>query len=274
VAEEVTAERQSLFIATPCYGGMVHVSYMQSIIALTRTLDEHDVDYSIVTMSGESLITRARNSLVAQFLGSDCTHLFFIDSDISFSPESVLRMLSFDKEAVCGAYPGKKIVWDRVLEKGDEFKSIAELRAKCLNYNFEIYTENTTPTEPTKISITNGFIKVSSVGTGFMLLKRSVFEKMKVAYPERYVSDLRAYINDATKDNFYLFFECMVDGTSKRYLSEDYAFCRKWGAIGGEIWLDVVSPRGHTGSHCYQGHLQKTYPPGTVELFERLILKP
>jgi hypothetical protein len=102
-----------LFVATPCYGGLVHQRYMQSGIALLQTCPAHGVRVSIELLGYDSLITRSRNALVAKFLDTEsATHLLFIDADIAFEAGHVLRMLRFDQDVVGGMYPLKMILWD------------------------------------------------------------------------------------------------------------------------------------------------------------------
>ena len=88
-----------------------------------------------------------------------------------------------------------------------------------------------------------------------MLIQRNVFEQMIQALPElRYVNDIKGYENDRTRGNFWLFFDTMIEPESRRYLSEDYAFCHRWcESCGGEIYLDIESELTHFGNFDYRG---------------------
>lgn len=106
----------------------------------------------------------------------------------------------------------------------------------------------------------DGFMKVHDAPTGFMVIKRSVFEKMMAAYPElNYISD--SDYNRENKGPHYRFFDCMVDPKSKRYLSEDYTFCHLWRQIGGDVYVDVQSNLTHQGAKCIAARLPNPYKP-------------
>src|SRR5210317_2169360 len=100
--------KHNIFIATPCYGGMLTDQYFLSMFKLSQTLMQHGIKFRITTLRNESLVTRARNILTAMFLEDpNTTHLMFIDADIEFEPDSVIRMLAMDKDIIAGAYPKK-----------------------------------------------------------------------------------------------------------------------------------------------------------------------
>jgi hypothetical protein len=97
----------------------------------------------------------------------------------------------------------------------------------------------------------DGFLKLDEAPTGFMLIKRSVFEQLIVAYPDhRYVPD-----SPDVNDNglHYRFFDGAVDPVSRRYLSEDYSFCRLWAALGKSVYVDANSALSHQGYKTYRG---------------------
>ena len=247
----------NIFIATPCYGGQVSEAYMRGILDVTIFLQHHSIPFFLYTIGNESLITRARNSTVAQFLGSEeFTHLLFIDADIEFTPLEFFSLLSARKEVVGGCYPGKSINWDKVYEHIGKGCIRAEIEAMSLNYMVNyllVETEN-----GQALNIDNNFVEVSNLATGFLMIERSVFDKLKEARPEdKYVNDIAGYNNPQTKDNFYLFFDTMCDENG-RYLSEDYAFCTKWRQIGGQIWMDMFSKLTHTGYYKFKGNVHPT----------------
>ena len=97
-----------LFVATPCYGGNLHYQYVVSLLQLIKFLDESNTGYKVSFLGDESLITRARNIMVGKFLSDwNCTHLLFIDADIQFSVDGVVKLLQADKDVCFGVYPSK-----------------------------------------------------------------------------------------------------------------------------------------------------------------------
>ena len=235
----------NVMIATPAFANMVSAIYMTSVIDLKLEAHKRDIPLDIKTCGNESLITRARNNLVALFLDNPhYTHLMFIDADIGFNPLAFFKMLDFDKDIVSGVYPHKTINWSKLKNIADT--NPQQIPQKLLHYNLNI-------ANPEKTEYLNGFIKVLDAATGFMLIKKNVFEKMIDAYPEL---AYKADCNGATSLNqlkHWAFFDCMIDPTSKRYLSEDYTFCRRWQQLNGEIWCDVTSPMSHMGNYIFQG---------------------
>ncbi len=258
---------KKIFIGTPCYGGMITADYFKSCLQLTALAATKKIEIQFGTIGNESLVTRARNTLVQLFMDEKkYSHLLFIDADIAFNPEIVFRMLDLDKEVVTGVYPRKTIDWrkvkKRILDNNDI--TIPELHAASLEYNLNVKN-------PEKIEVKNGFIEVLDGATGFMLIKRQVFEKMAKAYPDlKFKSD--QHLNDPhdktfnyhdTSDWNYAFFDTMIDPESKRYLSEDYAFCRLWQKIGGKVYADITSGMTHYGNYAFKGNVATQFLPQT-----------
>ena len=110
----------SVMIATPCYGGQLSEAYLHGIMSVTQSAAKNNYQVHLNTMGNESLVTRARNTLVSQFLDADdsnpdlFTHLMFIDSDIGFNGDAVTRVLLSDYDIACGVYPRKAIEWEKI----------------------------------------------------------------------------------------------------------------------------------------------------------------
>jgi hypothetical protein len=247
-------KKYGVMIATPCYGGQLTEAYLHGILQTTVKAQNKGIRIHLNTMGNESLITRARNTLVTQFLDFDLkdpdrfTHLFFIDSDIGFSGENVIRLVESDYDIACGIYPRKSIDWNSVpkfiKETGEE-----NIEAKALGYNLNF-------AHPTNIKVKNGFTEVLDAATGFMCIKKEVFYKMKEAYSNlKYTSDQIINNERFSSNNCYAFFDCIIDEKSNRYLSEDYAFCRLWQKLGGKIFADVISPLTHYGTYPFRGNV-------------------
>ncbi len=249
-----------IFIGTPCYGGMITADYFKSCLQLTALAAIKKIELQFGTIGNESLITRARNTLVQLFMDGDYTHLLFIDADIAFNPESVFRMLELNEDVVCGIYPRKTINWTKVIKKIKDNPKIEEneLMATSLEYNLNF-------ADPNHIETKNGFVQVMDGATGFMLIKRSVFQKMADNYPKlKFTPDQhigsshdKEFNYHKTSDWNYAFFDTMID--NDRYLSEDYAFCRLWQNIGGKIYADISSGLTHYGNYSFKGNVSTQF---------------
>lgn len=243
--------RPMIFIATPCFGGLVSQHYMQSVLALVHFASQKGFDATLALLGHDSLITRSRNTLIAQFLSMPtATHLLFIDADISFEPDQIYQMLCFDRDFVAGVYPLKVIDWSnaairRAATKGESFESAPLLYVGALCSGNELERDGR-------------FATGVYCGGGFMLLKRQAVERMIDAYPESRYKSVHAYSNIKSDVNYALF-ECMIDKQTNAYVSEDFGFCQKWRDIGGKIWLDTEGKLTHIGAYSFRGDPQPRY---------------
>lgn len=247
--------QNKFFIATPCYGGQLTEPYFRSVVKLMTFFNQHKIPLAFGTIANESLVTRARNVLLAYFLNSDYTHLLFIDADIEFKVDDVLKLYAHNKDVAVGAYPKKGVNWGHIKEGilTDPSKQHApgEIAALGSDYALNFKFSNR---ELRQVSVENGLIQLHDAGTGFMMIKREAILKLIEAYPEiKYNNDVQMNGVDL-KDNFFALFDTMIDPKDRRYLSEDYTFCRRWQDIGGEIWLDPSISLNHYGSFCFQGN--------------------
>ena len=247
--------KNKFFIATPCYGGQLFEPYFRSSVKMMTFFNQHQIPLAYGTIANESLVTRARNVLLAYFLNSDYSHLLFIDADIEFQVEDVLKLYAADKDVVVGAYPKKGVAWQRIKDnmklpenEGATDKEIAAFGSDyAINFKF-------VDKETKTIGVENGLIKLHDAGTGFMMISREAILKMIKAYPElKYNNDVNI-ANADLKDHFYALFDTMIDPIDRRYLSEDYTFCRRWQEIGGDVWLDPSISLNHYGHFCFQGN--------------------
>lgn len=265
--------KSKFFIATPCYGGALTEPYFRSVIKLMTFFNGHKIPLAFGTIANESLVTRARNVLLAYFLNSDYTHLMFVDADIEFKVEDILKLYVHDKDVVVGAYPKKGVNWTHIKEAilMDPAKPLTPQQIGALGSDYAINFQFTSRENKT-VAVENGLIKLHDAGTGFMMIKREAILKMIENHPElKYNNDVQMGGVDL-KDNFYAIFDTMIDPKDKRYLSEDYTFCRRWQAMGGDIWLDPSISLNHYGSFCFQGNPEmiiqfneptNTTPPST-----------
>ena len=207
-------------ICMPCYGGMLTESTFMSYIKWANTCRQLGIDWTMETMTNESLISRARNTLVAKFLNNpDSTHLMFVDADIGWEPWHLLTLLNRDVDVIGGLYPMKT------------------LPIKWVVNGFEGAEEGA-----------DGLQEVSKTGTGFMLVKRHVFEKLNahpavkpfandIGLPKELDQHLKTYYDTAVREN--------------RYYSEDWTFCENWRDLGGRVWVDKRVLLKHTGTYVF-----------------------
>jgi hypothetical protein len=250
--------KNKVFVATPMYGGMAHGLYIKSCLDLQTTMNKYGIETKFSFLFNESLITRARNYLVDEFLRTDFTHLLFIDSDIHYAPQDVIALLALDKDVVGGPYPKKSINWKNVADTARKHPNLdpKELEKLVGEYVFNVVkgTKQFTVTEP---------LEVMEIGTGYMMVKREVFEKMKAEYPMiRYKPDHVGQANFDGTRYIHAYFDTVIDtkdsivgGGSDRYLSEDYMFCQMWRKMGGQIHLCPWMKTQHIGTYPFTGNM-------------------
>jgi|TARA_X000001388_G_scaffold64466_2_gene50698 hypothetical protein len=241
-------KKQSILIATPMYGGMCAGHYTIATINTINNLRERKVEAFLANLMNESLITRARNELVRMFLeNTDCSHLMFIDADMYFEADAVGRLLDADRDVVCALYPKKEISWDRV-------RQAVQMNKKDLSYYASEFVLNL-PHGKTKIELDEkGLLEIRHAGTGFMMIKREVFKKLKEHVPEYRSSTLQDPTGKYIKPIVRQYFDTSIDSTGA-LLSEDYHFCELWAKHGGKIFVDPSIHLKHIGTHSFEGDL-------------------
>lgn len=260
----ISAEQLSktkLFLACPMYGGVCSGLFMKSCLDLQTLCIKYGVDIKFSFLFNESLVTRARNFLADEFIRSEFTHLMWVDSDIHFKPEDVLTLIALDKDIVGAPYPKKSIKWVAIWKAAkrlsqdptfDESKfNPAELENLAGDYVFN-------PVPGTVKFNVQRPLEVMELGTGFMMIKRHVFDKFKIEYPHlSYKPDHTGSPNFDGSRYIHAYFDTVIDPDSHRYLSEDYKFCQDWRAIGGQIWLCPWMELGHLGTYEFKGNMPK-----------------
>ena len=208
----------------PCYGGMITEPCFTSFLRFILMASRSGLQWSLDTMVNESLVTRARNNLMAKMMTNKAaTHFMFIDADIRFQPEAIFMMLAADKDVIGGLYPKKALPISYVI-------------------NVQPGTQ-----------IINDIFKVDTMGTGFMMFKRHVYEKLCAAHPEsKYVDDVG--LGKQFEPTMYAIFDCEIDEKG-HYLSEDWTFCRRWAKLGGEIYAHAKVLLNHSGHYEFAGDL-------------------
>jgi len=254
--------QKHIFIATPCYGGQLGEPYFRSMIKLAILCNKYNIQYTISTLANESLITRGRNTLTSFFMeNKQATHLFFIDADIEFNAEDVLRMIAYDKPIIVGAYPKKALNWESIINasRADLTETADTIEGHSSNYvvNFDFLKDENGNNRP-QVQVEDNLVKLKDAGTGFMCIQRDVIQQMFDKHPEyKYVNDINV---DAKFEPFmYALFDTIIDPESRRYLSEDYMFCRTWQNMGGTVYLDPRTALNHVGHYTFRGNIRKLF---------------
>jgi hypothetical protein len=233
-----------IYVGTPCFGGVVTSGYMMSILKLMQDTDRFGFSVSVNVLGRDSLITRSRNTLVAQFMKmKEATYLMFIDADIAFEPEQVHRMLAFDQHVVAGMYPAKALRWEvpqAIIDREPAYTATLQYVGRFC--------------EGAELQRRGPFVTGVYAATGFMLILRNVIERLIAAHPELAYTTDHVYVPSKSEQTYYALFECGIDPQTREYFSEDFGFCRLWRALGGTIWLDVEGALVHTGPHDFVGN--------------------
>lgn len=245
----VETKRPSLMIATPMYGGMCTGHYVQGLLLTMQKMREIGVNVSWCQIMNESLITRARNELTRIFLESEHDYLMFIDADIGFDGEAIVQLMAADKDVACGIYPKKEVNWDSVERAAAGGKQGLEDYAGAFVFNMVGSAD--------AHSDESGCIEVRHGGTGFMLIKRGVFEELAPHVPTYRVSSFQDEQGNYVKPLTYEFFATSIDA-SGALLSEDYHFCELVREHGGSIHAHPFIKLHHVGTHVFGGDILKS----------------
>jgi hypothetical protein len=241
-----------IFVATPMYGGLCVGGYTVGLLNSVQEFMRNGMQLYYAHLINESLITRARNTLAYDFLNTDATHLMFIDADITFNPEDIVSMVNADKDIICGLYPKKEINWRTVAEavkSGVEYQDLPNYTGSFV-VNLVGDALQTTGDVNEPMEIDNG-------GTGFMLIKRNVFETLKPTVPT-YTSDQILIVDkNPVKKVIHEFFATSIDEVSNRLLSEDYHFCKIARLAGFKVYAAPWANLIHSGTYNFSGTLPR-----------------
>jgi len=244
-------KKPSLMIATPMYGGMCTGPYVVGLLSTMNKMRELGVSVYWAQMMNESLITRARNELARIFLDKGHDYLMFIDADIHFDGNAVATLMAADKDVVCGIYPKKEIDWSRVSQAAKDGKDNLADYAGAFVFNMIHGEKGYQETDD------QGLIPVRHGGTGFMLIKRGVFEHLMDKVPTYRTSTFKNNDGEYEKPLTHEFFATSIDHTGA-LLSEDYHFCELVREHGGEIWANPFIQLQHVGTYIYGGNILKS----------------
>ncbi len=246
----------SLFIATPAFGCRMDTGFVTSMLRLQTKCLENGIEVLFQALGNESLIPRARNILTEQFIQTSSTHLLFLDADITFAPETIISMIKTDKDVISCLYPKKCYNYERFAEWAKK-PTKEPIHQVALDFNINLFQQSDDGTNRSHVQEGN-LVRVLDAATGCLLIKRGVIEQMREKYrKELYVKNdiLHSNIKD-----YIALFETYIDKgdpNNPRSLSEDFAWCRRWQAMGGEIWADISQPLIHRGSLVTDGDIRQ-----------------
>jgi len=240
---------QSILVATPMYGGMCTGHYTIALMNSINTLKGLQVETLLASLMNESLIPRARNELVRLFLNeTQCSHIMFIDADMYFNDQAIATLYKADKDVACGIYPKKELDWDKV--------SLAASKGKADLPNYSSSFVLNLPHDVKKIEPdADGMVEVRHGGTGVMLIKREVFEKLAPHVPEYRASTKQNEKGEFVRPLTKQFFDTSIDETGC-LLSEDYHFCALWRKHGGRVYANTKLKFNHIGTHIFGGSIE------------------
>jgi hypothetical protein len=240
-----------IYLAAPCYGGLVSIFFLRSVLELQAACETNGIGLHVELLASDPLIARARSRLAARFLAHPAaTHILFCDVDIGFAPDNVFRLLETGREVIAAVCPLKSIDWEKV--RAAARHGASDLQAAGLGYVVRFL-----PTPDNSVEVEGGFAKVAYGGTGFLMIRREALARIVEGHPE-----LAATLEDGSRA--VMVFDPMVEPETGEYLSEDYAFCRRWRELGGEIWADVEARLTHVGHAAYTGSLMQALRPSAV----------
>jgi hypothetical protein len=213
----------------PCLDGTIKTECALSLFAAQRLLHEAGIAYEVDIISGCPYLPTARNTLAAMFLADkDATDLFFIDSDVAFDASAVANIRKRPEDIVAGIYPLQRD-WP-------------------VGYPVEAKTVDGIPIGR------DGLVEANFLPTGFMRIKRRVFERMIEAYPHLEYADSVVEVLGSKVEKAWDFFHMGIDQNKQRWTTEDYAFCQRWRDIGGQLWVYPDIDFRHVGMKAYRGN--------------------
>lgn len=268
IKDYVSKNKVCLYILTPCFASLCYINYVHCLMKTKELFQQLGIELHIEFCKNDSLVSRARNNLVARAMANpNTTHMLFIDNDITWDPMDILKLLVADKKLVGGVYPLKNYNWnDLLVDKNDptnpspniiqkwidnknqsQFKDIISnenlVRNKLVRYNINYLGP--------ELNIEQNLARVKHLATGFMMFKREVIENMFKGFPStKYVDDV-SFLQPNENEFAYALFDCGVE--EGHYFSEDWLFCHRWTKMGGSIWIDVTINLTHTGIEDYSG---------------------
>ena len=223
------------------YGGMCTSEYTQSLLNLSESANKSDVKLTTIFLGNESLIQRGRNTIAHHFMNlPDATHLLFIDADIKFRTEDIVKMIAADKSLIVGPVALKGYNWEEIRQAAVNGEDDIGRTGGVFNINklpgVDMVDENTP-------------FEIEHGGNAFMMIRRDVFETLKPHTPI-YTNGGRS-LPDGVE--IYDYFRVEINKDTNHLLSEDYFLCHSYRQLGGKVWCAPWVETGHFGSHLFNG---------------------
>ncbi len=235
-------------------GGLATGEYVASLAQTAVICLRNGLGVLYMYRQNDSIIASARNHLTQQFLESQATHLMWIDADIGFNPVDIVSMVIADQDIVCGVYPKKGIDWRRVAKAAREGVPSEELHHHVGSFVFHLADETSEHDSGGELAKSDGLVEITAGGTGFMLIKRGVFEVLS--------SEVREYAVEETR--LREFYATDIDAESGQYISEDYYFCRLARRHGFKVYAAPWIHLTHTGTYVFDSQLQPDWLESTT----------
>jgi choline kinase len=208
---------RKVLIGTPSYDGRIDVWFANSLISTVKKAEKEGIFVHAIYTSYDSLIQRARNSLIKLAIDGGYDDLFFIDSDTEWEPEWFFNLLNRPEPIVGGA----------LIKKTDKEGYTVKLVDKKLKYSQD-----------------KKLIEVDGVGTGFMKVSKFALDKLWEISDE--------YTSEGEKHR--MVFDIKVENGD--LISEDYILCNKWKSLGYKVWLDPTITCNHIGIKKFKGNFE------------------
>jgi hypothetical protein len=243
----------SIFVATPVHSEC-SIHYTQALLAFQQKCMLNGILVSF-TLLKSSLVTQGRNLCVNTFMEESIkhpySHMLFIDSDIEFSFDTIMKLVAADKDIVAAPYPLKDLDWEKIAKR-IKHKNITDgntMSKQGFTWPLKLEGKN-------EVTVIGGVAEVTHAPTGCMLIKKQVFEKMIKELPELKINQPTVINGKMVEKEFmYNFFDCYHEPETKKYYGEDFGFCKRWAEIGGKCHILVDEYITHIGEYRFTGRL-------------------
>jgi hypothetical protein len=242
------SETPSIFIGVPAFGGMIHADFASNLLGLHGKFQSAGITGMVDFVCGQSLVTHARDIAANRFLTTKCSHLLFLDADMIFNPDDILKMIASGKDLIGAPYCRKQLDWSRIKElfaRGCEPSLMSSVAGGPVNVL-------TIGNKPLEIPDLNEPAEIAGIGLGVTLIAREVFAKLAQAHPSW---RFKVPLDGGGSQTVFSFFRTEIDAENGQFFSEDYTFCKDWRRIGGKVYMLPSAFTGHVGSQVFACNL-------------------